>query len=1051
MELATLSDIARIMSRVDSFDEKASQVVERLAQVSEADWVGLRVPDERLLGLRLVASAGYANLRLPLPKVLAYDQGMSGRAFQASRPIVTQDYPKHPDAQQHHVDAGEKSTLALPILFDGRVTGVFTFGSRELGHFTHERVGLLESVAYQLGPLLENARLQYELAVTDEIARIITSTLDIGDAYDQFAVAMKELVNFDRASIVTIDTEGGTCTTRYVHGVDVPEWRAGSTRPLDGSWTQRVVASGVTIVRANASQGHRRYAMDEVFERLGFKSNISIPLISAEEAMGMLRIYSRTPGAFASREQAILERLANQIAPAVANAQLYQARKRAEEEEHRAAEENRVMAEIGRVAGHSLNIGEVYAHLGEAVRELIPFDRMSLSLIDQEEGTTTPTWVIGEDIRGRFTGDAIPLAGTLANEVFCNKSGLMMEAETEEDVSHKIPGILPAFRSGLRSFLAVPLVDRDAVIGVFQIRSKLQNIYSQRHLDLAAQVANQIAGAIANSQLFEQSRKAEESERQRSEELRSLLEVVSVLNHPGSFESKVSMVMEELARVCDARSATFRVPDEGGLRRIGHFGEQPVGTDYVSYEGNIPGLVFERNELVVVNDYPSYHLAVSDHVRLGIRSLLAAPLVSQESVVGVVIVNSYESNHFTQERVSLVLGIINGLGSLLENARLEDERQRTEERMSETARLASIGELAAGVAHEINNPLTSVLGYSEMLMRSNIPEQFRKDIETISDEAQRAAKIVKNLLFFARKSGTEKLYTDPNAIVNRALEMKSYDFKVNNISVTGQLSPDIPKTMIDEHQLVQVFLNILTNAEQVIHQANGRGQIQFDTKASANGIEITIRDDGPGMPPEELARIFEPFFTTKEVGQGTGLGLSISYGIVKEHGGEIRAESVEGEGTTFYITLPVVAPKEAAGSPAAPPSDTDRTTKHLLVVDDEPHIRNLLQKYLELERYTVDLASDGQEAWRKLANMDYSCVILDLKMPGMSGPELYQRMQGISETLASKVVFISGDRVSPDTREFVSQTGNPLITKPFNLEEMLQTVQNIWDRLPVTT
>ena len=584
-----------------------------MALVSEADWVGLRIPDERLLGLRLVASAGYETGRSPLSYLLGYNQGMSGRGFQASRPIETQDYPNHADALQYHVGADEKSTLALTLLFDGRVTGVFTFGSREFGHFTPERVGLLESVAYQLGPLLENAKLQYELAVTDEIARIITSTLDIGDVYDQFAVAMKELVSFDRASIVTIDSEEGTCTTRYVHGVDIPERRAGSTRPLDGSWTQHVLVSGVTIVRADSPRGHRCRPMDEVSERIGFKSNISIPLISAGEAMGLLRIYSRTSGAFASREQAILERLANQIAPAVANAQLYEARKRAEEEEHRAAEENRVMAEIGRVAGHSLNIDEVYAHLGEAVRELIPFDRMSFSLIDQIEGTTTPTWVIGDDIPGRFNGDKIPLAGTLAGEDSFKRSAIILEAGEEEDLRVLLPGLLPAFRSGLRSFLAAPLVHHDAVIGVFQIRSKFLDVYSQRHLDLAVQVANQIAGAIA--QLFEQSRQAEEAERQRSEELRSLLEVASVLNHPGSFESKVSMVMEELARVCDARLATFKVPDEEGLRRIGYFGEQPIGTDIIPYEGNIPAMVFDRKELLVVNDYPSFHLAVPDRVR----------------------------------------------------------------------------------------------------------------------------------------------------------------------------------------------------------------------------------------------------------------------------------------------------------------------------------------------------------------------------------------------------------------------------------------------------
>jgi len=213
-------------------------------------------------------------------------------------------------------------------------------------------------------------------------------------------------------------------------------------------------------------------------------------------------------------------------------------------------------------------------------------------------------------------------------------------------------------------------------------------------------------------------------------------------------------------------------------------------------------------------------------------------------------------------------------------------------------------------------------------------------------------------------------------------------------------------------------------------------------------MEITLADDGPGMAPEVLNRIFEPFFTTKEVGQGTGLGLSISYGIIKQHGGDVWAESVEGEGTTFHITLPVVAPEEIPVFQAPSSVSTGKTTKHLLVVDDEPHIRDLLRRYLELERYTVDLAEDGHEAWRKLANMEYDCILLDLKMPGMSGPELYQLIHEIGEPLASKVVFITGDTVNPATRDFISKTGNPVITKPFRLEELLRTVHNLWEKLP---
>jgi len=175
------------------------------------------------------------------------------------------------------------------------------------------------------------------------------------------------------------------------------------------------------------------------------------------------------------------------------------------------------------------------------------------------------------------------------------------------------------------------------------------------------------------------------------------------------------------------------------------------------------------------------------------------------------------------------------------------------------------------------------------------------------------------------------------------------------------------------------------------------------------------------------------------------LVLSISHGIVKQHGGEIWAESVEGQGTTFHIVLPVVAPEEIEDFPMPFSESTATTTKHILVVDDEPQIRNLLGKYLESERYTVDLAEDGREAGRKLANIDYDCILLDLKMPGMSGPELYKLIQGISQPLASKIVFVTGDTVSSGTRDFLSATGNPVVVKPFCMAELLRTMRQLWN------
>jgi len=621
----------------------------------------------------------------------------------------------------------------------------------------------------------------------------------------------------------------------------------------------------------------------------------------------------------------------------------------------------------------------------------------------------------------------------------------MFEADDEPDLRKRFPALVTNFRAGMRSFLAAPLIYRDNVIGVLQLRSKERGVYSRPHLDLAERVANQIAGAIANAQLHAQTRWAEESERQRSAELGTLLEVASIFTQPGSFDEKVSMVMEKLTAISGADLAVFRVPKNGRLCRIGAVGGLPYSPESLPLHGNIPAEVFEKKQAFITNDYANHPLATKHGIDRGAKSMLSTPIILGDSVLGVMSLTSLEPGNFTPRRLKLLMGIINGLGTLLENAKLEQERRLTEERIQETARLASIGELAAGVAHEINNPLTSVLGYSEMVLSKSLPEEVSGDIQTIYDEAQRAARIVQNLLFFAGRRNTEKQYLDLNSVLIRSLEIKSYDFKVSSIDVVTDLSPGDKKTMIDEHQLVQVFLNILTNAEQAIHQAVGKGQIGVRTVSSDDGIEITIKDDGPGIPSEVLNRIFEPFFTTKGVGQGTGLGLSISYGIIKQHGGDIWAESVEGEGTTFHITLPVAAPEMLKMFETPTLASIERTTKHILVVEDEPQIRNLLGKYLESERYTVDLAEDGQEAWRKLANIDYDCILLDLKMPGMSGPELYKLIQEISETMASTVVFVTGDTVSPATRDFISETGNPMVAKPFRMAELLRPIHELWD------
>jgi len=240
------------------------------------------------------------------------------------------------------------------------------------------------------------------------------------------------------------------------------------------------------------------------------------------------------------------------------------------------------------------------------------------------------------------------------------------------------------------------------------------------------------------------------------------------------------------------------------------------------------------------------------------------------------------------------------------------EKLRTSQaQLLQSEKLAAIGELVSGVAHEIRNPLTTISMYSEMLLKEVENEKAKKHVQILNEQTERVIAIVNNLLSFARKYEAKKSYVSMNEGVVSTVELLTYELRVKNIKTTLELDPDLAKTMADYNQLQQVFLNIITNAEQAMTAANGKGTLTIATKTVGEMIRITFADDGPGIPASKLDRIFEPFFTTKEVGKGTGLGLSICYGIIKDHDGQIYVDSATGGGTTFIIDIPIVS--EAVG------------------------------------------------------------------------------------------------------------------------------------------
>ena len=375
-----------------------------------------------------------------------------------------------------------------------------------------------------------------------------------------------------------------------------------------------------------------------------------------------------------------------------------------------------------------------------------------------------------------------------------------------------------------------------------------------------------------------------------------------------------------------------------------------------------------------------------------------------------------------------------------------DTLKTTQAQLIQSEKLSGIGEFVAGVAHELNNPLTSVMGFSELLTQADTDPRHKRYLEMIHTSAGRCQKIVQSLLSFARRRKPERKVVCVNGLIEAAVEILNYQLRTSNIEVLTRFDPELPQAMVDPHQVQQVFLNLLNNARQAIEDHQPKGWIKITTATRGPFVRVTIQDSGPGIPPESLSKIFDPFFTTKDVGKGTGLGLSLCYGIIKEHGGTILPRSQPGEAATFIIELPIT--HEPPAGPTAPRRTPDTefidrregAGKKVLVIDDEEPILQMVREALSCRGYQVDLAADGETGLRRLSQARYDVTLCDWKMPGLSGQDVFERLRAIDHAQAERIIFITGDVVSEKTRSFFDDQRRVCLPKPFTLVEVREAI-----------
>ena len=1038
--LRELTDLEKLVTESLVVDDVLRRIAQATARLLDAPIVQLWTADRGGRVMRLSASSVEPGLpEVRMPRTVAFGEGVVGRVAETKTTIYVGDVTGDPRAlsSEWARETGIDRMMSVPILAgNDDLLGVLVVRSRDESLSKDENRALVTSFAARAAIAMQHARMYGEavhragrLRDLVAVSQSITGSLDSADVMRRISQAVAGMRPGALGAVHLYDAERGVLRAEALSGA--ADWDGLPVERPANAGLPGVVFEAQTPVLVPQPLTHPRTLVRAWWQKRPKGTYFGVPIAVGDTFVGVLD-YVLPDGLPDAEEQEALRLLAAQAGIALRNATLYQT-------ERVQAERIRALAAVNQRLSSALDLDELLRGICESAAALIGVRFVAFWLADEAGRTLTLASSsepeIAQDAPRRTAPYDLGATGWVAR----HRERLVID---DIATDHRIMDGEWLARWGLTSYVAYPVLAGDELLAILAFLNSAPIRVGDDAADVIDMFLGQASVAVRNAQLYREAQR-------RRDVAETLARVARELTGTLDVTRIAELVTHGLVELLGTRAAAlYRYDAEtGGARQLAAYGagaDVVRGVDFKPGEG-VPGWAIAERKIVTTPDVlrePRVQLSAELRERAerhGIGAVVGVPLLTRDSIVGALALGDRRGREFSADELQALQAFADQTALALENARFYAAAQESLARLRETqaqlvqaAKMSALGQLVSGVAHELNNPLSVIIGYGQLILAREVPATLQRPLELMIAQGDRMAKIVRNLLYFARQRPPERAAVDVRQVMEQTLALRLNHLTLSGITVERDFSESLPPINGDAQQLEQVFLNLLLNAEQAIHdtKASGRIVLRVRLRPDRRAILAQVTDDGPGIAPDALPRVFEPFFTTKIVGMGTGLGLSVSYGIVQEHGGRLTVDSRPGE-TTFTMELPVTEVPQAS-APAHERRVFDGIGKTALVVEDEPSVLDLVVTMLGESGWRVDVASGGRAGLESVRRSRYDLIVSDIRMPDGDGQEFYEQALAGDPALRRRFIFITGDTAGDEARAFIEGAEVPVVEKPFS-------------------